>query len=78
MEGRVTTFAISVEGRTATEVASALGMRGINVWAGHYYAVEPMAALGLLESGGLVRIGFVNTSTIEEVDMVHEALGALC
>ena len=78
MEGRVTTFAVSVEGRPAAEVASALGVRGINVWAGHYYAVEPMAALGLLESGGLVRIGFVNTSTIEEVDMVHEALGALC
>ncbi len=77
MEGRVTTFAVSVGGRSAGEVASALGMRGINVWAGHYYAVEPMSALGLLESGGLVRIGFVNTSILEEVDMVNDALGSL-
>ncbi len=77
MEGRVTTFAVSVGGRSAGHVASALGMRGINVWAGHYYAVEPMSALGLLESGGLVRIGFVNTSILEEVDMVNDALGSL-
>lgn len=77
MEGRVTTFAVSVGGRSAGHVASALGMRGINVWAGHYYAVEPMSALGLLESGGLVRIGFVNTSVLEEVDMVNDALGSL-
>ncbi len=77
MEGRVTTFAVSVGMRSAGEVAAALGMRGINVWAGHYYAVEPMSALGLLESGGLVRIGFVNTSILEEVDMVNDALGSL-
>ncbi len=77
MERRVTTFAVSVAGFPAADVASALAGRGINVWAGHYYAVEPMAALGLLESGGLVRIGFVNTSTEAEVDEVCGALADL-
>ncbi len=77
MEGRVATFAISVQGRTAGEVAADLGSHGIAVWAGHYYAVEPMRRLGLLESGGLVRIGFVNTTTTSEVDRLVERLSAL-
>ena len=77
MDGRVATFAISVRGRTASEVAAELGSHGIAVWAGHYYAVEPMRRLGLLESGGLVRIGFVNTTTTDEVDRLVERLSAL-
>ena len=68
MEQRVTTFAVSVEGVTAQEVAGALGVEDICVWAGHYYAIEPMQRLNLLDSGGLVRIGFVNTTTVDEVD----------
>lgn len=73
---RVPTFAVEVEGRRADEVAAELGRRGLFVWAGHYYAVEPMARLGLLERGGLVRIGFVHTTTAEEVDRVLESLSS--
>ena len=47
------------------------------VWSGHYYAVEPMRRLGLLESGGLTRIGFVNTTTDSEVDRLLDALASL-
>lgn len=74
MDGRVPTFAVEIEGRPPVEVAGELGRRGIFVWPGHYYAVEPMAALGVLDSGGLVRIGFVATTTEEEVDRLLEAL----
>ena len=77
MEGRVATFAVDVEDMAAGDVAAALGERGIFVWAGHYYAVEPMDALGLLDSGGLVRIGFVQTTTVEEVDRLLEELASL-
>ncbi len=77
MEGRVPTFAVSVEGRSPSEVARLLGEQEICVWSGHYYAVEPMRRLGLLESGGLTRIGFVNTTTDSEVDRLLEALAAL-
>jgi selenocysteine lyase/cysteine desulfurase len=55
-------------------VAARLGDQGLFVWAGHYYAVEPMARLGLLERGGLTRIGFVHTTTEDEVDRLLEAL----
>jgi selenocysteine lyase/cysteine desulfurase len=33
-----------------------------------------MQQLGLLESGGAVRVGFVHTTTVDEVDRLLEAL----
>jgi selenocysteine lyase/cysteine desulfurase len=39
--------------------------------------VEPMRRLGLLDQGGLVRIGFVHINTVEEVDRVVESLSRL-
>jgi cysteine desulfurase family protein (TIGR01976 family) len=77
MDDRVPTFAIEYEGLTAAEVARRLGERGIAVWAGHYYALEPMASLGYLERGGLTRIGLVHLTTPGEVDRALEALQSL-
>jgi len=67
---RTPTFALSLEGHSAAEVAGWLGEQGIFVWDGHYYAVAPMERLGVLDSGGLVRIGFVHYNTEDEVDLV--------
>ncbi len=74
---RTPTFAVSVAGLTADDVAARLGKQGIFVWAGHYYAVEVMRRLGVLDDGGLVRIGFVHYTTEEEVDRVAQALAAI-
>jgi selenocysteine lyase/cysteine desulfurase len=75
MEGRVPTFAFTLEGRSPTEVAAHLGERGIFVWDGDYYAVEVMRALGLED--GAVRVGFVHYNTAEEVDRLLEELTRL-
>ena len=75
MEGRVTTFAITVEGRTPAEVAGHLGERGIFVWHGDYYAVEVMKRLGLDE--GAVRVGIVHYNTADEVDRLLDELRRL-
>lgn len=72
--GRVPTFGVEVEGAEAAQVASHLSDRGIYVWAGHYYAVNVMDRLGVLDSGGLTRIGFVHYNTVGEADRVLEAL----
>ncbi|MDX1686808.1 MAG: cysteine desulfurase-like protein [Candidatus Promineifilaceae bacterium] len=77
LEQRTPTFAVSLEGRTPRDVAERLGEQGIYVWDGHYYAVAVMERLGLLESGGLVRIGFVHYNTPAEVDAVLAALERL-
>ncbi|WP_420628456.1 cysteine desulfurase-like protein [Candidatus Leptofilum sp.] len=74
---RTPTFAVSVEGLSAEAVATKLGEQGIFVWHGHYYAVAVMERLGLLDEGGLVRIGFVHYNTFEEVDRVLHAITQL-
>jgi selenocysteine lyase/cysteine desulfurase len=76
LEERTPTFAVSLAGHTAESVAAHLGNQGIYVWDGHYYALAIMERLGLLESGGLVRIGFMHYNTKEEVDRVLQSLPA--
>src|SRR4051794_38904259 len=75
MDGRVSTFAFNVEGRSPRDVAVQLGERGIAVWQGNYYAVEVMKRLGLDE--GAVRAGIVHYNTAEEVDRLLAELGRL-
>ncbi|MFW5943386.1 MAG: cysteine desulfurase-like protein [Chloroflexota bacterium] len=77
LDERAPTFALNVEGHSPPEVAQALGRQGIFVWDGHYYALAVMERLGVLEQGGLVRVGFVHYNTPQEVDGVLEALRAL-
>jgi cysteine desulfurase family protein (TIGR01976 family) len=77
MEGRVPTFAFTVEGVTPQEVAERLGAEGVAVWAGNYYALEVIRRLGLEGSGGTVRAGFLHYNTEGEVDRLLEELDRL-
>jgi cysteine desulfurase family protein (TIGR01976 family) len=74
---RTPTFAVSLAGYQPDEVARLLGEQGIFVWNGDYYAVAPLERLGLLDKGGLVRIGFTHYNTEEEVDRALQELHAL-
>lgn len=74
MEGRVPTFAITIEGHHPDAVAEKLAAQDIFVWSGHFYAVEVIARLGLEQAGGLIRIGLCHYSTAGEVDRLIEAL----
>jgi cysteine desulfurase family protein (TIGR01976 family) len=76
MDGRVPTFAFRVEGVTPREAAERLAERRLAVWDGDYYALEPMARLGL-QPDGAVRAGFVHYNTFDEVDRLLEALAEL-
>ena len=81
VEGRTPTFCFNVAGHSPRAVAERLGERGLYVWDGDYYALEPMRALGLSERGGAVRAGFLHYTTEEEVDrllseLAPSALGA--
>ena len=75
MDGRVPTFALTVDGLPSDEAAARLAERGFAVWAGNYYALEIMERLGL--PGGAVRVGIVHYNTADEVDGLLEALAAL-
>jgi cysteine desulfurase family protein (TIGR01976 family) len=74
VDERVPTFAFTLAGRTPREVAAELGRRGIAVWDGDYYAYELIRALGLAESGGMVRVGFTHYNEPAEVDRLAEML----
>ena len=71
---RVPTFAFTLAGHSPREVAAELGRRGIAAWDGDYYAYELIRTLGLAESGGMVRVGFVHYNTAAEIDRLVEAL----
>jgi cysteine desulfurase family protein (TIGR01976 family) len=75
--GQTPTFAVTVDGHTTAAVTEALAADGIAAWAGHYYAIEPMRALGLLDDGGAVRIGFVHYHGADDVDRVLDVLDRL-
>jgi selenocysteine lyase/cysteine desulfurase len=77
MEGRVPTFAITIDGHYPDDLARTLADRNIFAWSGHFYAVEVIARLGLEKAGGLLRIGLCHYSTAEEVDRLIAALRAL-
>jgi cysteine desulfurase family protein (TIGR01976 family) len=76
-ECRTPTFCFNVDGRPPREVAELLAERDLYVWDGNYYALEPMLALGLADSGGAVRAGFLHYTTEDEVDRLLEALADL-
>jgi cysteine desulfurase family protein (TIGR01976 family) len=73
-EGRTPTFCFNLAGQSPRAVAERLGERGLYVWDGDYYALEPMRALGLSERGGAVRAGFLHYTSADEVDRLLEAL----
>ena len=75
LEGRVATFALSIEGVSPSAAAAQLAERDLAVWAGNYYAVEVMERLGLPE--GAVRVGILHYNTAEEVDRLLDALATL-
>ena len=77
LDERTPTFAVRLGDQHPRETAKALGERGIFTWDGHYYAMELFERLGILDSGGAVRIGFCHYHTPGEVDRVLEALADL-
>ena len=74
LDERTPTFAIRVGDQDPLKTATEMARRGIYVWDGHYYAITVMERLGLLDSGGAVRIGFCHYHSTDDVDRVLNAL----
>jgi len=74
LDERVPTVSFTLEGRHPKDVARQLGDLGFYVWDGHYYALAVVERLGLLDGGGMVRVGAAHYNTIEEVGRFKEAL----
>ena len=74
---RCPTIAVTLEGHRPRDISRYLGERGIYTWDGHYYAWELIAALGLAERGGMVRVGLVHYNTGGEIERLGAALEEL-
>ena len=71
---RVPTVSFTLEGRQPRDLATAFADRNVFVWSGHNYAIEPTRALGLLDKGGVLRVGLAHYNTPTEVDRFLETL----
>ncbi|MEM5550607.1 cysteine desulfurase-like protein [Pseudoalteromonas neustonica] len=74
---RTPTFALTFEGLTPREVSEFLGKQHICVWDGNFYAQGLCKQLGVLDSGGVVRIGCMHYNTIEELDKLFDLFDQL-
>ncbi|MBT8078474.1 MAG: cysteine desulfurase-like protein [Gammaproteobacteria bacterium] len=68
MDRRAPTVAFTAEGALPEVVAMELAQRNIFLWSGHNYAVEVVNALGLMDKGGVVRVGPVHYNSDDEID----------
>ena len=74
---RTPTLSFTVEGYHPRQVAEILGEKGIFVWNGHFYANRLVECLGLLEDGGLVRVGLAPYNSAQEIERLILAIRGL-
>lgn len=77
LKGRVATFLFRLAGWTPRGLAEALAARDLALWDGNFYALSALQALGLEETGGAVRAGFLHYTTRAEVNRLVDALREL-
>jgi selenocysteine lyase/cysteine desulfurase len=74
LDERVPTVSFTVEGKDPEQLADAIGRENIYVWNGHNYALAIVERLGLLETGGMIRVGPVHYNTLDELAKFGEVL----
>lgn len=70
---RAPTVAVELD-RAAEPVSEALGRDGIACWAGDFYAVRPLEAMGIDREKGVLRMSAVHYTSEEEVQRLIAAL----
>jgi cysteine desulfurase family protein (TIGR01976 family) len=77
LDRRVPTVSFTHDRLAPGRIAQALIDENIFVWSGHNYAVELAGALGLLDSGGVLRVGPMHYNSVEEIEALLEVLRQL-
>jgi selenocysteine lyase/cysteine desulfurase len=73
---RAPTVAVALD-REAEPVSAALAGHGINCWAGDFYAVRPLSAMGVDPDRGVLRLSMVHYTSAEDVARLIAALDAV-
>ncbi len=74
MHRRVPTVSFTLNGHHPTDLAKGFARDNIFVWSGHNYAIEPVKRMGLMDQGGVLRIGLAHYNTEAEVDTLLSSL----
>ncbi|MBQ4850710.1 cysteine desulfurase-like protein [Pseudoalteromonas sp. MMG012] len=74
---RTPTFALTFEGIAPRDVSEFLGKQHMCVWDGNFYAQGLCEQLGVMDKGGVVRIGCMHYNTIDELETLFSAFTAL-
>jgi selenocysteine lyase/cysteine desulfurase len=74
---RSPTISFIKEGKTAFEICTHLAAQNICAWDGHFYAIHAIEVLGLLEKGGVTRMGISAYNTVEEIERVLKVVGEI-
>jgi cysteine desulfurase family protein (TIGR01976 family) len=74
MYRRVPTVSFTIDGIPPEAMAKALAKDNIFVWSGHNYAIEPVARMGLMDKGGVLRAGLAHYNTVDEVDAFLDSM----
>jgi len=74
---RTGTICLTVDTIAPDEVAARLGEQDISVWSGHAYAWELTRALGILNTGGAIRVSLAPYTTESDLDRLVAAMSAI-
>lgn len=74
MHRRVPTVSFTLEGHHPDALAKAFAEENMFVWSGHNYAIEPVGRMGLMQKGGVLRVGLAHYNTLSEVDQFLSCL----
>ena len=74
MHRRVPTVSFTLEGHHPETLAKGFAKDNIFVWSGHNYAIEPVARMGLMDKGGVLRVGLAHYNSAEEVGALLSSL----
>ena len=74
MHRRVPTVSFTLEGHHPSDLAQKFARDNIFVWSGHNYAIEPIERMGLMDKGGVLRVGLAHYNTADEVNQLLSSL----
>ncbi len=74
MHRRVPTVSFTIDNVHPEKLAKHFARDNIFVWSGHNYALEPINRMGLMEKGGVLRVGLAHYNTAAEVDQLVGSL----
>jgi selenocysteine lyase/cysteine desulfurase len=74
MHRRVPTVSFTLDGHHPDGLAQGFARENMFVWSGHNYAIEPVGRMGLLDKGGVLRVGLAHYNTAAEVNQFLSCL----